>query len=124
MCIRNMISEGALNRLPVPQSIKTAWTSCSRKGVEMLQLVTGFPPKLRHFLHHTRDSLTLPILMQQLSQVQTPQSLTYDFQFLCMNKPQNLDLTSGTLLANAGSFRAVQGTFVYSLAQIDKVPTE
>lgn len=41
-----------------------------------------------------------------------------------MNKPQNLDLTRQALLANAGPFRAVQGPFIYSLTQIDKVPVD
>lgn len=45
--------------------------SCSRKWVEMLHLVTEnslkFPPKLRYIPHHTCNSLTLPILVQQLN---------------------------------------------------------
>ena len=96
-------------------------TSCPRKWVEMFQPVTGFPPKLTSFPRHTKGSLTSPIGAATEPGTKS-QSLTYDFQFLCVNKPQDLDLASGTLLADAGSFRAVQGTFIHFLAQIYKVP--
>lgn len=122
MCSQNTITKGALNRLLVPQSVQNSMYFMFQEVGRNASTSHGSSPGSSDTFSGMPG--TASILMQQLNQGQIPQSLTYDFQFLSMNKPQNLDLTSGTLLANAGSLRAVQGTFIYSLAQIDKVPTQ
>lgn len=126
---QNMITRGALNRQAGHASEHTEWRvlSCSKVGINASIVVENSlksPPKLTYFPHYTRDSLALSILMQEMNQGRGPQSLTYDIQLLCVNKPKNLDFTGWALLANAGPFRAVQGPFVYALTEIDEVPTD
>lgn len=50
--------------------------------------------------------------------------LTYNFQLLRVNEPKDLHLARGALFAHAGSLRAVLGSLVYFLTQVDVVPAK
>lgn len=50
--------------------------------------------------------------------------LTYSVQLLRVNKPEDLHLTRGALFAHTGSIRAVLGSLVYFLTQVDEVPAK
>lgn len=92
------------------------------------ETVTGnhiwrFPPKrMLTLLAILRTPSPSRFRCRSLNQGPGPTGLTYDIQLLRVNESQDLDVTSCAPSANAGPFRAAQGPFIYSLAQIYIVP--
>lgn len=59
MCSQNTITKGALNRLFVPQRVQNSMYFMFQEVGRNASTSQGAALKFRHFLWHTRDSLSL-----------------------------------------------------------------